>query len=359
MSLLRSSLFSSSPFCRAAAEVLPSSTVRQGLTNFPPLASMTAGEVLPSPTAMEHRKAHSRQGVFSLLGPCSLALLVLLSGLLPSRPATAGSWNVRIRSSPSGARVQINGTYQGKTPLRLQLKRGRYHLELRRARHLTWTSYLEVAPRVRLTVHAMMERIRQGDPPSRGVPLDGERGTPPGRRTPQGQTGLLIVFAKPHGASVYWEGRLLGVTPLLTQMPLGSHQLTIRKKGYLPQQKKAKIRVEKAFRLKVLLQRNPAAPKRPSAPPPAKNAVQLLLRSEPPGRIYLNGRFLGMTPFISDGLRPGTYRLQVRRRGYFSHRRTLHLKGGRRYKLKIHLVPRRSTRRRPARRRPGHRKPSR
>ncbi len=132
------------------------------------------------------------------------------------------------------ATVLINGESKGKTPLDLRLPPGRHHIELRHPERLTWTSHVILPSRADLTLRVRLEErsgdsvgARKEDPPedSNSPRLDEPL---PRQNAPfpkPESSGLLIAQSTPSGAQVFQGERLLGRTPLLVSLAIGTHVL--------------------------------------------------------------------------------------------------------------------------------------
>lgn len=121
---------------------------------------------------------------------------------VPAQPS------IDVLSEPTGASIFLNGRLVGATPLKLpMLQPGSYSLRLERH---------GCEPRsMALLVSHEAQVVRAELPPQ--------------------PTGSLDVAVEPHGAEVLLNGELVGVTPLkLDAVPIGIHEMTIRKTNYRP-----------------------------------------------------------------------------------------------------------------------------
>lgn len=267
-----------------------------------------------------------------------------------------------INSVPSGGTVLVNGREQGRTPLRLELQAGRYHVEIRSPRMLTWTSYLILPQNGDIALKATLEgqgtgktlaeayRDRKsGDKPLREVEPSEARGGSEGVGSEDAgslkATGLLQAYSEPMGATVMLEGRKLGETPLLVNLPVGSHTVSFSHEGYFSEEKTVEVKVTKSARVEVKMRPNGRPIPRvqdgsEGTGEAVSGDVQLTILSKPQARVFLNGRDLGQTPLLTAGIAPGTYTLRLEEKGYVTHSRKIVLKEGQALKLDILLVPR-------------------
>ncbi|WP_456365007.1 PEGA domain-containing protein [Thermococcus sp.] len=110
-----------------------------------------------------------------------------------------------VNSSPSGASVYINGTYEGITPLALNLTPGTYEVKLTKQDYQNYTTTVTLNPLESKTLNLSL--------------------------TPT--FGYLTVTSSPSGATVIIDGKEVGSTPLEKyRLSTGQHQIAIRKEGY-------------------------------------------------------------------------------------------------------------------------------
>lgn len=148
-----------------------------------------------------------------------------------------------VRTSPAGARVQLNGKDVGVTPITLRAVAAGAHTV-----RVTREGY--VAEERRVTVSASqpsqsltfaLARERRTPPASQTLgatrPASAARpanapGAPPAT-TAAGYSAGLIVESRPPGAAVFIDGRRVGTTPLTVDpVPTGSHVIRLELDGY-------------------------------------------------------------------------------------------------------------------------------
>jgi len=109
-----------------------------------------------------------------------------------------------VRSEPAGASVEVDGTYQGRTPLDLRLPAGSHQVEISKAGH---------------------------EPASRQVRLG------PGERkeltfTLTARTGEVEVVASPADAQLFVDGEARGAANQTLHLPAVPHRIEVRKEGF-------------------------------------------------------------------------------------------------------------------------------
>ncbi len=114
---------------------------------------------------------------------------------------------VVVESTPPGARVEVDGTERGATPLTLTLAAGEHHLKL------SLEGYRPVAETV---------AVEGGGRVARTYTLE----VAPSR---------LSIVSEPAGAAVTVDGEAVGETPVdLADVAPGTHQIRLTRKGYYP-----------------------------------------------------------------------------------------------------------------------------
>jgi len=116
-----------------------------------------------------------------------------------------GPGTLEISSSPSGAKIYVNGEYKGVTPLTLSLMPGTYEVKITKDGYEDYTG---------------MVGVKTGETRSISVTL-------------KLVYGFLSVNSNPSGAEVYIDGNYAGTTPLENyKISPGEHVVKIKKEGY-------------------------------------------------------------------------------------------------------------------------------
>jgi PEGA domain len=139
-------------------------------------------------------------------------------------PANAG--RLLVRSSPAGARVELDSQDVGVTPLTLRsLTIGTHSLRV------TQDGYLPEERRVIITAaqpaqSLIVELVRRVSDASAAASSGQSGGA-------VRYTAPLVIESRPPGAAVFLNGRHVGTTPLtLEGVPAGSHALRLELDGY-------------------------------------------------------------------------------------------------------------------------------
>jgi len=242
-----------------------------------------------------------------------------------------------VNSVPRGAKVYLKGVYKGVTPMAFELTPGRYHLELRRNGFLTWTTYMNVPSRADVSLRI---RLEKGGSPRAGTTVISNRRSPGINTVGSGgikRSGLLFARTNPSGVGVYANQRLLGYTPLLIQLPIGVHILTLKQAGFRTVTQSVTIQSSKSTKVLVKM-RVGNSPIVNSGGSSAKN-TQMMILSRPSGKVFLNGKSVGNAPVLSSGLPPGRYTVTIKRKGYTTYQRKIVLHPGQHFRIKAILVP--------------------
>jgi hypothetical protein len=154
----------------------------------------------------------------------------------PEAPTRIG--RLLIRSTPSGASVEVDGVARGVTPLALQeLDLGGRQITVSRP------GYVSEERRIVLTKarpsRSVEVRLSPPEPPKRApsaAPESGPRpATPASLGKPAVATGTLAIESLPSGASVAINGTPGGTTPVtISDLPPGEYRVTITLQGYRP-----------------------------------------------------------------------------------------------------------------------------
>ncbi len=220
----------------------------------------------------------------------------------PPPPPTTGT--LSIDSSPSGAKVYINGAYRGRTPLAIELSAGTHEVELR------LDGYEPYRARV---------QVRAGQT---------TRLSP--RLAAVVRTGTLFVDSSPQGAEVYVDGDRVGRTPVRLALNEGTHDVELRLAGYEPYRARVQVRAGQTTRLSPRL----AAVVRTGT---------LEVTSTPEGaEVYVDGTYRGRTRLLLD-LEAGAHDVEVRLGGYSSYKARVRVEPGRTTRVHARLASAKAT----------------
>ncbi|WP_462273698.1 PEGA domain-containing protein [Methanohalophilus sp.] len=184
--------------------------------------------------------------------------------------------SLSISSSPSGAKVYLDGTYEGTTPLTLDsIEEGSYRLALKKS------GYEDIYESV---------NVNAGDTTTISKSLSEE-------------TGSLRISSNPSGAKVYLDGKYKGPTPLtLDNIEAGSYRLALKKSGYEDIFESVNINAADTTTISKSL---------------SEETGSLRISSNPSGaKVYLDGTYEGTTPISIYDLETGLYEIKFEKTGY-------------------------------------------
>jgi hypothetical protein len=120
-------------------------------------------------------------------------------------PADKKVDKVFLTSRPSGAKVTLDGKSLGKTPLEVEI-RGKASLSLALDGYKTLEKELRLAD-VRGTVNFELQALSSGS---------------------AGSMGKLFLSSAPAGAEIVYQGKVIGKTPKMVELPAGNRTLILR-----------------------------------------------------------------------------------------------------------------------------------
>jgi CDGSH-type Zn-finger protein len=152
---------------------------------------------------------HQLKGIIQPLPPTDWVQGNLLSYTITPIIPPPNYGRIFAISNPPGAKVYLDNSYQGVTPLNLDsITSGQHSIKLVLSGYQEWNSYVSVFPWQATTVSA--DLIAQ-----------------------QQSYGTISVYSNPPGAKVYLDNSSKGVTPLnLKNITLGQHSIKLVLSGY-------------------------------------------------------------------------------------------------------------------------------
>lgn len=204
---------------------------------------------------------------------------------------------VNVSSIPDGARVTVDHSSVGVTPLELELPVGPHRFRIEAPRHIPAETELNITGMGR-----RQQLELQLEPDWATVTLDSE----------------------PSGAEIREQGQLLGSTPITLELDSGEHPLSLQLEGYK--------RVQQ--RIAVVAGQAQALPRIRLTP---LDGI-LALKSVPKGSaVAVDGKHLGSTPLELELESGREHKLVFSKAGYQPARRTVALEPGKRRQLEIRL----------------------
>jgi hypothetical protein len=228
---------------------------------------------------------------------------------VPTRNPPAGSLD--ISSIPSGADVFLDDALKGATPLLIaNLNPGTCTLRVKSAGYAVWEEKVIVTSGQNTLVHVTL------------IPAPTDSPAPEG-------TGGLFVVSEP-GASVFIDGEEWGKSnEVIEGVPNGVQSVVLVRNGYIPEN--VMVNIEGAtvtVTSKILLKQDigtaptteiplTAVPTTGEPNPPGQAFGGIFMYSVPfGGSVYLDGKYLGMTPYLFISVPSGVHTLKVTLPGY-------------------------------------------
>ncbi len=248
---------------------------------------------IPSPDVRDSKAAVEDSGVtpkdsHAYPNPAELTVKTQYGPALPA---------FTILSVPPGANVYINGTYEGVTPLTLNLTPGTYEVKLIKKGYENYTTTVTINPGQTTVINAQL--------------------------TPQ--PASLTINSNPSGAKVYVDGDYRGTTPLTLNLTPGTHSIKLTKQDYQDYTTTITLNPGESKTISVTL--TPAF-------------GYLSVDSSPAGaKVYVDGSYIGDTPIENYKLSIGQHSLKITKQGYQDYTTTIILNPGDSKTLNIELTP--------------------
>jgi len=191
---------------------------------------------------------------------------------------------INITTNPSGARIIINSSMAGLSALEnFSIEPGEHQVKIEKAGYLSYDTTIRVGANLSKSYSFVLSK----DPDFKGF-------------------GTLKITSRPAGASVILNGRIEGQTPFESkEIPAGDYQLIIRQSGYADYNESVKIVKNKAKNIskELAVLSNKFGKIRISTKPSEAS-------------VFLDGEFLGSTPYENDKIPVGLHRLVIKKTGY-------------------------------------------
>lgn len=187
--------------------------------------------------------------------------------------------SIHVTSNPSGAKVYLDGSYKGTTPLTIgDVSTGNHTLTLKKNGYYDWERSYNVSAGETVDVYASLEL----------------------------KVGYLNVRSNVEGASVYVDGSYKGTIPLYVGIPVGMHTVTVSANKYYDYTTSVTVETDRTVYVEASLEEKPGS---------------IYVESIPSGaEVYLDGSYKGKTPLTIATLKRGTYTLVVKYSGHYDER---------------------------------------
>ena len=205
---------------------------------------------------------------------------------------------ISVYSTPSGARVYIDNTYIGKTPIEhKEVQRGRHEIAIEKEGYQNYTNTIEIPPNKTVVVNATLKAIEGG----------------------------LYITSNPSEADVYINGSYRGKTPLYLVIPVGKYSVEVTKEGYANYTTEVEVKAWITTSIKVNLE---------------PQYAYLWIESHPEGaKVYIDGKPVGQTPLKDYKLLSGRHVLKLTLDGYIPYEKEILLKPNETMNITIDLKP--------------------
>lgn len=211
----------------SVASPVAAATATTGAAPAPTLAPDRVESPASTANAAESRRGAESTGTSKRADRAPARSSATATAASPSAPRRSG--RLLVRSSPAGARVQLDGKDVGATPLTLRALAFGSHTV-----RVTRTGYGPEERRVTVSASQPAQSIVVDLTPPRGRPTpEGGAEVVGARPATTGGAGVLIVDSRPSGAAIYIDGRRVGTTPAtIDNVRVGQHTLFLELEGF-------------------------------------------------------------------------------------------------------------------------------
>ncbi len=208
---------------------------------------------------------------------------------------------LKVSSNPQGAKVYIDGTYRGVTPISISsLRAGTHEVKVIKSGYQAWRENVYVGPNDIARVYATL------------VP---------------NPVGTITVNTVPSGASVYLDGILRGQSPVTFTADPGTHTLKLSLSNYKTKTITFTLNAGERRTFNYTLQK-------------IVQYGSLKIRSNPQGaRVYIDGTYKGTTPISISSIRAGTHQIRIKMSGYEEWVENVYVEANQRTDIYASLTP--------------------
>lgn len=163
----------------------------------------------------------------------------------------------------------------------------------------------------------------------------------------QAEVGVVKVVTKPAGAMVFAAGRTYGPTPVLVELPVGTHAVTISYDGYAPVKRTVVLRGGDLVVMQVVLSATQPVSgtgirvHRTDGQGADAGPGTVFIATSPAGlAVFMNGQMVPQPTPVAFDIRAGIYELTLEQGGNVVYRKTVFVRTGRTLELDL-IVKRR------------------
>lgn len=229
---------------------------------------------------------------------------------------TVPAGTLALTTEPRGASVFIDNAFKGVTPLTLTDTPSGYHVVLLKLPgYDDYSTGVTVDPAKTVLVQAALANITANA--TTAIPT-----TVLTTIAPQAN-GSVAVTSVPNGASVTFDGRYEGTTPVIIADVLpGNHEISLGYPGYDTYNRTISVGSKETTAVNA----NLAVPAKPA---PAPNTGSLIVITDPAGaQVSVDGEVKGVSPATIPGLSPGPHTVFLQREDYYDLSATVTITAG-------------------------------
>jgi len=180
-----------------------------------------------------------------------------------------------IESSPAWAKVYVDGSYIGRTPIRdYKLSVGEHKIEIKKEDYRDYSTTVTIEPGKTATVSANLAQ----------------------------KTGMLKITSEPSGAKVYVDGSYKGTAPLTLTLTPGTYEVKVVKEDYEPYTQRITLSAGESKTINAQLK--------------ALFGFLNVYCNVQGAEVYLDGKKIGETPLKGYKLSTGGHKVEIKKEGY-------------------------------------------
>jgi eukaryotic-like serine/threonine-protein kinase len=218
---------------------------------------------------------------------------------------------ISINTNPAGAKLFINGNPVNNSPVEnYSINPGKHQIRIDKTGFIIIDTTINVAKDVSNQFNFVLNK----DPNFKGF-------------------GILKIDTQPSGAIIILNGEIIGKTPFENkEQPVSDYQLILRQNGF----------ADYTESFKILLNKTKNINKKLIATTATTNELygKLKITTKPSeASVYLNGEFVGSTPFNNNKAVVGTYKLVIKKKGFADYTESIKVEQDKLTPLAVELDP--------------------